>query len=221
MTKLTKTQYKVFIITSYLPGSDSTSKIFISLSGINGDSSESLLSNHGFTKGLKEVQIFLENVGNITAIKLRNEGSNDYRCDTIRVSQNETYWDFECNESIVFPDNPTATFKVSNLMPYDISVKTSQKELSGTTSAVYISIWGTAGKTPFKLLSAKGLERGSLEKFQVMSTDVSSVYGITLKIGGFDNWFPEEIIVTRNESINLIRWRKSKQVFSLQKLKPH
>jgi hypothetical protein len=106
------------------------------------------------------------------------------------------YWNFECKDVIKCP-NCSVTLSVVNLVSYEVSVKTSGIQGSGTIEPVYLKIIGTEGKTPEKLISDKGLKQGSLVKVKIDTVDVGSVYGITLVMKGYDIWRPEELIIKK------------------------
>ena len=84
-----------------------------------------------------------------------------------------------------------------NLVTYEINVKTSSTENSGTREPIYIKFIGSRGKSPEKLLSEKGFDRGSLIQIQIDTIDVGSVFGITLFIKGYDIWRPEELNIKK------------------------
>jgi hypothetical protein len=108
------------------------------------------------------------------------------------------YWNFECTDEIT-KKNPL-DLNVVNIITYEVNVKTSSVDNSGTYEPIYIKLLGTKGKTPEKLLSDKGFERGSLVQVQIETVNVGSVFGIMLFIKGYDSWKPEEIIVKNPSS---------------------
>lgn len=104
-------------------------------------------------------------------------------------------WNFECNNLITkihFEE-----LSVVNLITYEITVKTSAIDHSGTNEPIYIRLMGTTTKSPEKLLSDKGFTRGSLVQITIDTVNVGSVYAIMLFIKGYDEWRPEEIIVKK------------------------
>jgi hypothetical protein len=107
-----------------------------------------------------------------------------------------SYWNFECSKPIKCP-LCTVEFGVSKIITYEVAVKTSFIEGSGTQEAIYITFLGTKDKSPIKQLAARGFKQGSLVTTTVDTADVGSLYGITLSIGGYDNWIPEEIIIKK------------------------
>jgi len=106
------------------------------------------------------------------------------------------YWNFECSKPIKCPAC-TVEFGVSKIITYEVAVKTSFVEGSGTHESLYITFLGTKNKSPMKQLAGRGLEQGSLVTTTIDTVDVGSLYGITLTINGYDNWIPEEIIVKK------------------------
>ena len=91
----------------------------------------------------------------------------------------------------------TVEFGVSKVITYEVAVKTSFIEGSGTHEAIYITFLGTKAKSPMKQLAGRGLDQGSLVTTTIDTVDVGSLYGITLNINGYDNWIPEEIIIKK------------------------
>ncbi len=89
---------------------------------------------------------------------------------------------------------------VVNLVTYDITVKTSQIENSGTSLPIYIILWGSNGKSPKKLLADKGFKTASLVQLSLATLDIGSPYGISLYLNGNDLWRPDEIIVKKINS---------------------
>lgn len=105
-------------------------------------------------------------------------------------------WNFECKDILKFPRS-MIELNVVNLINYDITLKTSAIEDSGTTVPVFIQILGTNGRTPKKLLTDRGFRTGTLIQVSIETRDVGNVYGITLFLNGYDNWRPEEVIVKK------------------------
>jgi len=156
-----------------------------------------VLTDHGFKKGsYDKVKIFLDDVGNLKSVKITNKGLEQYRCDSIRVESGMNYWNFECSQPIKCP-KCTVEFGVSKVITYEVAVKTSFVQGSGTHEQIYLTFLGTKAKSPMKLLAARGLEQGSLVTTTLDTIDVGSLYGITLNINGYDNWIPEEVIVKK------------------------
>ncbi len=109
------------------------------------------------------------------------------------------YWNFECNKPIKYP-RCSLELSVINLISYEITVKTSSMEDSGTNTPIYITLTGTNRTTPKKLLADKGCGTGSLIQASIETVDVGNLYGLDLFINGYDNWRPEEIIVKKPNS---------------------
>jgi hypothetical protein len=129
-----------------------------------------------------------------------NKGRNSYLCSSIRIESEMNYWNFECEKPIKCPQQCVQELNVVNLLTYDITVKTSSIENSGTSLPVYIVIWGSNGKTPKKLLADKGFATGSLMQVSMQTLDVGVPYGISLYLNGNDLWRPDEIIVKKINS---------------------
>jgi hypothetical protein len=127
---------------------------------------------------------------------LINKGKQQYRCNTVRIESQAGFWNFECNEGIKFPKH-TVELTVANMVTYEINVKTSSTEDSGTSMPVYISILGTSGMSPKKLLSERGFETGSFTPIKIETKEIEGLYGINLYLIGNDNWIPEEIIIRK------------------------
>jgi hypothetical protein len=117
----------------------------------------------------------------------------------IKIESEMNFWSFECDKHFRCPIC-SIELPVVNMIIYDITVKTSSIEDSGTSMPIYIVLWGTNGKTPEKLLVDKGFPTGSLVQSSVETMDVGNIYGITLYLNGDDLWRPEEIIVKKTNS---------------------
>jgi hypothetical protein len=122
------------------------------------------------------------------------EGDARYRCNLIRVEKQQNYWNFECNSQIKCP-KCKSEIPISNLITYDLKIKTRDQEGSGTLENIYIQFFGELGKTPEKLLTDKGFDKGSVNNVSFESKYVGLVKGISLSIKGYDNWKPEYVIV--------------------------
>ena len=105
-------------------------------------------------------------------------------------------WNFECNRPV--DKQSFIDLYVINMINYEITVKTSALDHSGTIEPIYIKLLGIKNKSPEKLLSNTGFVRGSLVQIHIESINVGSVLGIMLFIKGNDEWRPEEIIVKKS-----------------------
>jgi hypothetical protein len=173
----------------------------IILIGTESTSSEIALSATGLKQGSNEkIRIFADDVGNLKSIKLINKGRSSYLCSSIRIESEMNYWNFECEKAIKCPQRCVMELNVVNLLTYDITVKTSTIENSGTSLPIYVVIWGSNGKTPKKLLADKGFQTGSLVQVSLQTLDVGNPHGITFYLNGNDLWRPEEIIIKKINS---------------------
>ncbi len=167
------------------------------MNGSEGCSKQLTLSEHGFkSASYEKIKLFSDDVGNLKSIKIVNKGTQQYRCDSVKVESGMNYWNFECSKPIKCP-MCTVEFGVSKVITYEVAVKTSFVEGSGTHEAIYITFLGTKEKSPMKQIAGRGFDQGSLVTTSVDTVDVGSLYGITLNINGYDNWAPEEIIVKK------------------------
>jgi hypothetical protein len=179
-----------------LPNSETNSIIAISLQGTDSTTNEITLSQNGFKAGLEKKVINAEDVGNLQSIRLMNKSREQYQCNKIRIESQAGFWDFECNTPIKCP-KCTAELTVANMVTYDIIVKTSSVEDSGTSMPIYISLLGSSGASPKKLLSENGFETGSVKTNQIETRNIENIYGINLYLIGYDSWRPEEIILRK------------------------
>jgi hypothetical protein len=159
------------------------------------------LSSTGFKSGSNsKIRIFADDVGNLKSIKVTIKGRNSYLCNSIRIESEMNYWNFECEKPIRCPNQCSVELNVVNLVTYDVTVKTSTMENSGTAMPIYIVIFGTNGKSPKKLLADKGFPIGSLVQVSVQTLDIGNPEGISLFLNGNDLWRPEEIIIKKINS---------------------
>ena len=84
---------------------------------------------------------------------------------------------------------------MTNLIPYELNVKTRDIDDASTQENIYIRIFGENGKTPEKLISNKGFSKGSIVNVSVDSISVGLVTGISLSLKNSDNWMPEYVII--------------------------
>lgn len=195
VSNIKKKEIYVYIASSQLPDSGTTSKISIQLIGKEDVSEELVISETGLKAGSYEkVKLFTKDVGNLQSIKLITSGTSNYRCDSIKIESEMEAWNFECEESIKCPKCSTQLFVVS-LVDYEITLKTSSLDNSGTTVPIYIQLWGTDAIAPKKLLSDKGFETGTTETLVIRTMNVGNLYAVSITIIGFNEFLPEEIIV--------------------------
>jgi len=72
-----------------------------------------LLTSEGFKSGTTTVaDMMAKNVGDIHKITLRTAGSDNYACSTIRVQQEEKFWEFDCEEEISCPKHCSTEMKL-------------------------------------------------------------------------------------------------------------
>ncbi|MCQ2815708.1 MAG: hypothetical protein MJ252_00430 [archaeon] len=193
-----ETEYIIYVKTSSLPESEAQGTIMIALRGSDGTSKELLLTNSGFKAGsFSKIKVTTEDIGNIFSLKLIAKDKLTWRCSSIRVESSMNFWDFECDKSLKWPIS-MIELNAANLIEYNLSIKTSSLDGSGTIFPIYISFIGSQCKSPFKLLSNKGFGIGSIIQQTIKTIDVGYIQQITLKINGNDNWIPEEIVVRKS-----------------------
>jgi hypothetical protein len=132
---------------------------------------------------------------------LKNKGSQQYRCNTIRIDSQVGFWNFECNTPIKCPKCSTE-LTVTNFASYVITVKTSSQDDSGTNMPVYISLLGGSGASPKKLLSENGFVTGTNTVVKIDTKEIENINGINLYMIGYDSWRPEEIIIKKENNLN-------------------
>jgi len=58
-----------------------------------------LLTSSGFEQGITTIKkVAMKNVGDIKKIRLRNGGTDAYKCNHVRVELGPKFWDFDCSE---------------------------------------------------------------------------------------------------------------------------
>lgn len=78
---------------------------------------------------------------------------------------------------------------------YDVTIKTSAIENSGTKAPIYIQLVGDLKTSPKKLLSDRGFDTSSLDNVLIITIDIGNLYGVNLSIDGYDDYRPEELII--------------------------
>lgn len=87
---------------------------------------------------------------------------------------------------------------LSGTQHYSLSVKTSNDVFAATKSPIYIEFIGTKDRSPKKLLTETGFNRGEDREVTIQTKDVGEVYGIVLSMYKEDDWGPDEIVVKRS-----------------------
>ena len=216
-----KKEYTIYIRTSSLPNSETHGTIMISLHGSESTSKEIELTNSGFKAGaFDKIKIFSEDVGNLYSIKFIAKGRLQWRCASVRIESQMNFWDFECDQPLKWPKS-MIELNVANLIEYTLNIKTSSIDESGTTLPIYISLIGTNGKSPFKLLSNKGFLIGTQVQKTIKTIDVGIIEQIALRVNGNDNWIPEEIIIRKTADTDSEgKTTKKEQIFKNYKGEP-
>ena len=85
-------------------------------------------------------------------------------------------------------------------IPYEITVKSSDKPGSGTTSPVILSIIGKKGEGQAKLITDKGIKDNGAKTVKVMADDVGDITGFKLQISEHGRFIPSYVRI-KNLSI--------------------
>jgi len=81
-------RYEFTITTSSLPNSGDSALIYVELSGTEGKTGKMVLSEDGFTLGsVKKINLYSNDIGEITSMRLSSEYVEQWRPDKIVISK--------------------------------------------------------------------------------------------------------------------------------------
>lgn len=200
-------KYIAIMETSSVPNSETNSEIRIKLYGDLGITDLSSLGN-GFERGsTKKVSFSSPEVGKIQKIKLVLEGSQPFRCKKITIKKGPKTYTFQCLRKLepcpgTNPKGNNCNMKIESEgnIPYEITVKSSDKPGSGTTSPVILSIIGKKGEGQAKLITDKGIKDNGAKTVKVMADDVGDITGFKLQISEHGRFIPSYVRI-KNLSI--------------------
>ena len=133
-------------------------------------------------------------VGDINKLIVKLNGRNDYRCKDIKITKGENNYVFQCLKKLQPCTIKTNQFVcMEELLPegdtaYEVTIKTSDEENSGTSSPILIGLVGEKGISPIQMFSESGLEEGSQEQNVVRVNDLGEITGYYLEMTDPGKW---------------------------------
>ena len=219
-----ESKYIAITETSKAPQSETTSRIKIKLYGDLGVTDDAPIGSDFERGSTKKVTFTLPDVGKIQKIKLTLDGSQPYRCKKITIKRGAKTASFECLRKLepcptADPKGAKCNMKLSatGTSPYEITVKASQKEGSGTTAPILLAVIGKNGEGDLSLISDTGIADGGVKTVKVMGNDVGPITGFKLVIPEQGKLIPSMVRI-KNIS-NLFNYNldaKSLKVFEIK-----
>ena len=162
------------------------------------------------TGSSNELSINDTDVGDINKVIVKLYGRNDYRCKDIKISKGPNNYVFECLKKLRPCTIATNQFICQEeLLPegdtaYEVTIKTSDEEGSGTTSPILIGLVGEKGISPNEMFSETGAEAGSQITTVIKVDDLGGITGYYLEITDPGKWKGAYMIVKiiKNGNIN-------------------
>jgi len=183
--------YQVIIRTSDRSNAGTDSDIFLTIYGENGNTDEvrlnGYISGNAFERGdVDVVNIFAVDVGTITKIKIRSDGTgvgSDWYLDSISIGDNHAKFDRWIKEGS-YTVNVTGPPK-----DYRIEVQTGDMSGAGTDSNIYVTIYGDKAATNEVRLngyiSGNAFERGDLDRLTLVGlVDVGTMKKLKVRSDG-------------------------------------
>ena len=95
----------MFIETSNIKGAGASGQFYITMYGEEGYTDEILLTSNGLGQGSTTIVKFqANNIGDVNKIRLRNGGTQKYKCNKVRIEYGSKFWDFDCMSWLKCPD---------------------------------------------------------------------------------------------------------------------
>lgn len=163
-----------------------------------------------FEKGATdELKITDSDVGDINKIILKLYGRNDYRCKEIKINKGPNNYTFPCLKKLTPCTISTNKFICQEeILPegdtaYEITIKTSDEENSGTDSPFIIGLFGEKGISIRQMYSQNGLDTGSQNTSVIKVDDLGDISGYYLELAETGKWRGKHLIVKTIKNGNL------------------
>lgn len=178
--------------------------------GHSGMTQEKVLGNGLEAGSVRKFSMDDADVGDITKIQLKIQGTNGYRCRNIKITKGTSSINFQCLKRLEPCTNVSNQFICqAELLPegdtaYEITVKSNDEEDSGTSSPILIGVVGSKGVSNFQMLSENGIEAGNQVTSVVKVNDVGPVTGYQIEVSEPGKWKGSYMIIKtiKNGEIN-------------------
>jgi len=169
---------------------------YITIYGTDGSTGELRLKDKFDAETMVSVTLNARDVGKPKYIMLRNPGSDDWLCASIRVMNSHGSFTFSANKWVATPKHPIASIPVDKV--YTVWVKTGPSMDDATEGTILIQIFGVAGATTKHQLS-QGFRRGTQVSISVSAKDVGAVTKIKLFTDSKDGWHCTSVDIGETE----------------------
>ncbi|XP_034374131.1 lipoxygenase homology domain-containing protein 1 isoform X2 [Arvicanthis niloticus] len=212
-------RYHISIKTGDVSGASTDSRVYIKLYGEKSDTIKQVLlvSDNNlkdyFERGrVDEFTLETLNIGTINRLVIGHDSTGMHAgwflgSVQIRVPRQGKQYTFPANRwldknqadgRLEVELYPSEVVEIQKLVHYEIEIWTGDVGGAGTTSRVYVQIYGEEGKTEVLFLSSRSkvFERGSKDTFQLEAADVGEIYKIRLGHTGEGfgpSWFVDTV----------------------------
>ncbi|XP_075826919.1 lipoxygenase homology domain-containing protein 1 isoform X2 [Microtus pennsylvanicus] len=212
-------RYHISVKTGNVSGASTDSKVYIKLYGEKSDTIKQVLlvSDNNlkdyFERGrVDEFTLETLNIGTINRLVIGHDSTGMHAgwflgSVQIRVPRQGKQYTFPANRwldknqadgRLEVELYPSEVVEIQKLVHYEIEVWTGDVGGAGTTSRVYVQIYGEEGKTEVLFLSSRSkvFDRASKDTFQLEAADVGEIYKIRLGHTGEGfgpSWFVDTV----------------------------
>eukprot|EP00073_Rattus_norvegicus_P005901 NP_001099602.3 lipoxygenase homology domain-containing protein 1 [Rattus norvegicus] len=224
-------RYHISVKTGDVSGASTDSRVYIKLYGEKSDTIKQVLlvSDNNlkdyFERGrVDEFTLETLNIGTIIRLVIGHDSTGMHAgwflgSVQIRVPRQGKQYTFPANRwldknqadgRLEVELYPSEVVEIQKLVHYEIEIWTGDVGGAGTTSRVYVQIYGEEGKTEVLFLSSRSkvFDRGSKDIFQLEAADVGEIYKIRLGHTGEGfgpSWFVDTVwlrhLVVQEESL--------------------
>ncbi|XP_028639050.1 lipoxygenase homology domain-containing protein 1 isoform X1 [Grammomys surdaster] len=212
-------RYHISVKTGDVSGASTDSRVYIKLYGEKSDTIKQVLlvSDNNlkdyFERGrVDEFTLETLNIGTINRLVIGHDSTGMHAgwflgSVQIRVPRQGKQYTFPANRwldknqadgRLEVELYPSEVVEIQKLVHYEIEIWTGDVGGAGTTSRVYVQIYGEEGKTEVLFLSSRSkvFDRGSKDTFQLEAVDVGEIYKIRLGHTGEGfgpSWFVDTV----------------------------
>ncbi|XP_060232877.1 lipoxygenase homology domain-containing protein 1 isoform X2 [Meriones unguiculatus] len=196
-------RYHISVKTGDVSGASTDSKVYIKLYGEKSDTikqvllvSDNNLKDYFERRRVDEFTLETLNIGTINRLVIGHDSTGMHAgwflgSVQIRVPRQGKQYTFPANRwldknqadgRLEVELYPSEVVEIQKLVHYEIEVWTGDVGGAGTTSRVYVQIYGEEGKTEVLFLSSRSkvFDRASKDIFQLEAADVGEIYKIRL-----------------------------------------
>jgi len=199
-----RVNYKVIITTSDATNAGTDSDIYITITGTLGNTNEveidTLTGNNLNTGNTDTIAFDAENVGYITSVEFRMDGSDGWNVQRVQIYK-DCVLAFDQKEDQWIDDSGTGKF-ARNRVFYQVEITTSDDDDdAGSDMTIYMTIQGSLGDTSEVALDAPGddFEKGETDTHSLYHDNIGDFKCVVLRMDGNDGWKVQRVKVYGNE----------------------